>query len=44
MLKPITDIFNLSISLNKFQSAFKLTKVKPIFKKGQKIANTFEGH
>ena len=33
---PVTDIYNLSISLNKFPSAFKLAKVKPIFKKGRK--------
>ena len=32
----ITDICNLSISFNKFPSAFKLAKVKPIFKKGRK--------
>ena len=30
------DICNLSISLNKFPRAFKLAKVKPIFKKGRK--------
>ena len=34
LAKPVTDICNLSISLNKFPSAFKLAKVKPIFKKG----------
>ena len=36
LAKPFTDICNLSISLNKFPSAFKLAKVKPIFKKGRK--------
>ena len=36
LAKPVTDICNLSISLNKFPSAFKLAKVKPSFKKGQK--------
>ena len=36
LAKPITDISNLSISLNKYPGAFKLAKVKPIFKKGQK--------
>ena len=36
LTKPVTDICNFSISLNKFLSAFILTKVKPIFKKGQK--------
>ena len=34
--KTVTDICNLSISLNKFPRAFKLAKVKPIFKKGCK--------
>ena len=36
LVKPIKDICNLSISLNKSPSAFKLAKVKPIFKKGWK--------
>ena len=36
LAKPITDICNLSISLNKFPSAFKLAKFKSIFKKGPK--------
>ena len=36
LAKSITDIGNLSISLNKLPSAFKLAKVKPIFKKWQK--------
>ena len=36
LAKPITDICNLSIHLNKFPSAFKLAKVKTIFKKGWK--------
>ena len=35
LVKPVTDICNLSISLNKFPSAFKLAKVKAIFKKGR---------
>ena len=34
--KPVTDICNLSISLNKFPRAFKLAKVKPISKNNQK--------
>ena len=34
LAKPVTDICNLSISLNKFPRAIKLAKVKPIFKKG----------
>ena len=29
LTKPVTDIFNLSISLSKFPSAFKLAKVEP---------------
>ena len=37
LAKPVTYIFNLSISLNKFPRALKLAKVKPIFKKAQKI-------
>ena len=36
LAKPIRDICNLSTSLNKFLSAFKLAKVKSIFKKGWK--------
>ena len=36
LAKPVTDIFSLSISLNKFPSAFKLAKVKTIFKKRRK--------
>ena len=36
LTKPVTDICNLSVSLNKFPRAFKLAKVKPIFKKGCK--------
>ena len=35
LAKPVTDICNLSIYLNKFPSAFKLAKVKPIFEKGR---------
>ena len=34
--KPVPDICNLSISFNKFPSAFKSAKVKPIFIKGRK--------
>ena len=34
--KLVTDICNLSISLNKFSSAFKLAKITPVFIKGQK--------
>ena len=51
LAKPVTDICNLSISLNKFPSAFKLAKVKPIFKNlCLKLStylftvNIFEGH
>ena len=36
LAKPVTGICNLSISLNKFPSPFKLAKVKPVFKKGPK--------
>ena len=36
LAKSFTDICNLSISLNKFPRAFKLGKVKPIFKKARK--------
>ena len=36
LAKPVTNICNLSISLNKFPRVFKLAKVKPIFKRGQK--------
>ena len=36
LAKPITDICNFSISLNKPPTAFKLIKVKPISKKGRK--------
>ena len=36
LAKPVTDICNLSIPLNKFPGAFKLAKVKPIFKKDRK--------
>ena len=55
LAKPVPDICNLSISFNKFPSAFKWAKVKIIFIKGRKTnfssyrysllaANTFEGH
>ena len=36
LAKSVTDICNLSISLNKFPSSFKLPKVKSIFKKSWK--------
>ena len=36
LAKLATNICSLSISLNKFPRAFKLAKVKPTFKKGQK--------
>ena len=36
LAKPVEDVCNLSIPLNKFPSAFKLSKVKLIFKKGRK--------
>ena len=36
LTKPVADICNLLISLSKFPGAFKLAKVKPIFKKGGK--------
>ena len=32
LAKPVTDICNLSMSLNKFPSSLKLAKVKPISK------------
>ena len=35
--KPVTDICNFSISLNKFLRAFKLAKVRPTFKKTKKL-------
>ena len=41
LAKPVPDICNLSISLNKFPSAFKLAKVKPIFKKGRKTVSNY---
>ena len=34
LAKPVTDICNLSTSLNKFPRAFKLAKAERIFKKG----------
>ena len=37
LAKPVIDICNPSISLNKFSSAFKLAKIKPIFKKKRKV-------
>ena len=37
LAKPVIDICNLSMSLNKFSSAFKLAKTKPIFKKERKV-------
>ena len=36
LAKPVTNICNLSRTLNKLARAFKLAKVKPIFKKGRK--------
>ena len=36
LAKLVEDIYNLSISLNKSPRAFKLAKVKPIFKKVRK--------
>ena len=36
LAKLVTDIFNLEISLNKFPRAFKLAKVKLLFKKDRK--------
>jgi len=35
--KIITDIFNLSILLNKFPNQCKKAKIRPIFKKGSKV-------
>ena len=38
LAKPVTDVCNLSTSLNKFPSAFKLAKVATTFsKKNEKI-------
>ena len=34
LAKPVTDICNLSTSLNKFPRAFKLAEAERIFKKG----------
>ena len=34
LAKPVPDICDLSISLNKFPNFFKLAKFRPIFKKG----------
>ena len=36
LAKPVRDICNLSLSLNEFPSAFKLSQVKPIFKEERK--------
>ena len=36
LAKPVTDICNLSISLNKYQRVFKLANVKTILKKDRK--------
>ena len=55
LAKPVPDICNLSISFNKFPSAFKSAKVKPIFIKCRRTnassyryyllaASTYEGH
>ena len=55
LAKPVADICNFSISLNKLPGAFRLAKVKPISKNGQKnkclklptyllTAITFKGH
>ena len=38
LAKPVRDICNLSISLNKFPRSLKLAKVKTIFKKGRKTS------
>ena len=41
LVKPVTDICNLSISLSKFSRALKLAKIKSIFHKGRYFtANT----
>ena len=37
LAKPVIDIYNLSISFNKFSSAINLAKIKPILKKGRKV-------
>ena len=36
LAKAVTDICNLSVSLNKFRRNFKLAKVKQIFRKNRK--------
>ena len=43
LAKPATDICNLSISLNKFPSPFKLAKVKPFSKKDEKLMSQIMG-
>ena len=35
--KPISEICNLSISHGKFPNAYKVAKLKPIFKKGKNV-------
>ena len=35
--KPITEMYNLSISHGIFPNACKVAKLKPIFKKGKKV-------
>ena len=34
--KPISELCNLSMTLGSFPDAFKIAKVKPLFKKGSK--------
>ena len=36
LAKPISELCNLSITLGSFSNAFKIAKVKPLFKKGSK--------
>ena len=36
LAKPISELCNLSITLGSFSDAFKIAKVKPLFKKGSK--------
>ena len=37
LAKPISELYNLSMTLGSFPDACKITKVKPLFKKGSKM-------
>ena len=36
LAKPISELYNLSMTLGSFPNAYKIVKVKPLFKKGSK--------